>query len=57
MISYRVFLKVCADDGREFVVQTNVYARTAHDAETHAIATAAIEGWSVLRTRTQLLPL
>ncbi len=57
MLNYRIYLRVCADDSREFVVQTNVYARTAHDAQIHALATAATEGWSVLRTRIQLLPL
>lgn len=57
MLNYRIYLRVCDDNGREFVVQTTVCARTAHDAETHALATAATEGWSVLRTRTQLLPL
>lgn len=57
MLNYRIYLRVCADDGGEFVVQTNVYARTAHDAQIHALATAATEGWSVLRIQIQLLPL
>jgi hypothetical protein len=57
MINYRIYLRVCDDDGREFVVRTNVCARTGRDAETHALATAATEGWNVLRIKTQLLPL
>jgi len=53
--AWRVYLKVW-DNGREFVVRTNVDALTAHDAEIHARATAATEGWCVLLTKTSALP-
>ena len=55
MKTYRVFLQVW-DNGHEFVVRTDVHALTPRDAETHARATAATEGWCVVLTKTQLLP-
>ena len=56
MKSYRVYLRVY-DNKRVFVVRTDVYALNPKDAETHARATAATEGWDVVRIKTQLLPL
>jgi hypothetical protein len=53
---WRVFLQAW-DNGRQFTVRTNVYALTAQDAETHARAAAATEGWCVVLTKTQPLPL
>jgi len=56
MKSFRVFLRVL-DGELALVVRTDVYALTPEDAEIHARATAATEGWCVTHVKTQLLPL
>lgn len=52
---WKVYLVVW-ENGREFPVMTTVEAATAHDAETAARATAATEGWCIVRVKSQALP-